>query len=251
MSNYSEVKRKHYRFPAFSDEEGVKMPQKQRSLFSKEPDNFSKDTVIDYQNLFAKTSDLPEMSTENSRTLRRSRKETLEKQGLTINQQEELNKHRQHLPDYSKKIPVETDSIGRTSLFGKEPRTSSLKTGLPKNDSGDSIKKQYSGRSYFVPKYIPASVIPDKKAGEISQEELMASMTKPQDSFLLFDTETTAYDEKKDHQVVDKDSGSFVNEKGEGTKHKSILERGLSGLIADEAEVAKKNSYFQKKIKKD
>ncbi len=52
-------------------------------------------------------------------------------------------------------------------------------------------------RSYFVPKYVPASIIPDPRESKISEDHLIESMKKTDDSYLLFDTEPTPYQEKE------------------------------------------------------
>lgn len=265
MSNYSDISRKHYRFPAYKDDEGVKIQREEkRNLFAHDRSwLITEEKVGERQpepvdrrreSAFSKRTEATE------RTLRRSRRETLEKQGLTINQKKELKKHRDNLPDYSRKTPVEVDAAGRTSLFGKEPRTSSLRnpSGKGEHASGEgSLKRQYSGRSYFVPKYIPASVIPDKKAGAISKAELLAAMEKPKDSFLTFDNETAAYQEKKEDtpsvskfpaEEISADSAHEGQAAANGSeRRRSVLDRSLSGMIEEEAEVADKNSYFKRK----
>ena len=264
MSNYSDIKRKHYRFPAYQDDEGVKIQRgAKRNLFAKDRSWLLTDeAALSHRESRdeSPSSSFISRKSEPDRSLRRSRKETLEKQGLTISQKEELKKHRENLPDYSKKTAVETDAVGRTSLFGKEPRKSSLHntaTGRQEATAEDSVKRQYSGRSYFMPKYIPASVIPDKKAGEISQAEVMAAMAKAEDSYLTFDTEVAAYQEKKaqepsvrkfpaeEHKAVNSTVDNQPKESGLSEKRHSVLDRGLQGLI-EEASDTDKNGYFNR-----
>lgn len=257
MNNYNEIKRKNYRFPAYDDQEGVKIQREgKRNLFANDRSWLTPNKTADYKAATSRQSVdktqpvgakvQPVTKEEDERTLRRSRKETLDKQGLTIRQQTELKKHRDNLPDYSKKIAPETDAVGRTSLFGKEPRTSSLRNTSAQNTES-TIKREYSGRSYFVPKYIPASVLPDEETGEkIGKEELLASLKKPQDSYLMFDQEPAAFQEKRNEEPsVKKFPTEEINE--EPAKRKSILERGLQGLIQDEALSAKNKGYFNKK----
>lgn len=267
MSNYSDIRRKHYRFPAYNDDEGVKIQREEkRNLFAndrswlitdeKDFDRQPDPVERKRESAFSKRSEAPD------RTLRRSRRETMDKQGLTINQKKELKKHRDNLPDYSRKAPVEVDAVGRTSLFGKEPRTSSLRnptTRAERSGADGSLKRQYSGRSYFVPKYIPASVIPEKKEGEVSKAELLASMEKPKENFLTFDTEAAAYQEKKEdapsvskfpaEEVVNTKNTSADSKRetvSSDERRRSVLDRSLSGMI-EEADNSDKNGYFSRK----
>lgn len=252
MNNYNEIKRKNYRFPAYDDNEGVKLQREgKRNLFANDrswltPNATTTSTNQGQEATVAKTAESKE-----ERTLRRSRKETLDKQGLTIRQQTELQKHRDNLPDYSKKITAETDAVGRTSLFGKEPRKSSLRNPSPAKKTDESLKREYSGRSYFVPKYIPASVIPDESndnQGSISSDELLSSLKKTQDSYLVFDQEVSAYQEKRNEDpTVKKFPATEVTDQEPATKRKGILERGLQGLIHDETVTPKNKGYFTKK----
>ncbi len=55
-------------------------------------------------------------------------------------------------------------------------------------------------RSYFVPKYVPASIIPDPRESKISEDHLIESMKKTDDSYLFFDTEPTPYQEKRNDE---------------------------------------------------
>lgn len=254
MSNYNEIKRKNYRFPAYDDNEGVKLHREgKRNLFANDRSWLTPNTAASSKsaNTVADTANSRSTDTQDERTLRRSRKETLDKQGLTIRQQTELQKHRDNLPDYSKKITTETDAVGRTSLFGKDPRKSALRNPATPKKTDDSLKREYSGRSYFVPKYIPASVLPDEsnsKDSGVTSEELLTSLKKPQDSYLMFDQEVSAYQEKrKEDPTVKKFPATEVNEEEPATKRKGILERGLQGLIHDETVNPKNKGYFTKK----
>lgn len=253
MNNYNEIKRKNYRFPAYDDKEGVKLHREgKRNLFANDRSWLTpRKTTTDATPVQEAT--VPSRSAasdKEERTLRRSRKETLDKQGLTIRQKTELQKHRDNLPDYSKKITAETDAVGRTSLFGKEPRKSALRNPATPKKTDESLKREYSGRSYFVPKYIPASVLPDESDSKekVSSEELLSSLKKPQDSYLMFDQEVSAYQEKRNEDpTVKKFPATEVAEEEPATKRKGILERGLQGLINDETVTPKNKGYFTKK----
>ncbi|WP_122645163.1 hypothetical protein [Enterococcus mediterraneensis] len=255
MSNFLEIKRKHFRFPAFSDEEGVKIQRESKRKLSYGDDWILTETAKEtesYQGYSSFQTGYPESHEE--RALRRSRKATAEKQGHTVRQQEELKKHRENLPDYNKRIQPEPTATGRTSLFGENQRRSTYKVkNKPQEKAENTVKKEYSGRSYFVPKYIPASIIPDEKKDDISQEALIEAMSKPQASYLLFDTEPAAYQEKKDtdpsvrkfnHSEVQMTRSQYRRSAKE-EKKRSILDRSLKGMIEDGANELPKNGYFK------
>ena len=101
-----------------------------------------------------------------------------------------------------------------------------------------------------MPKYIPASVLPDEsdRKEKVSSEELLSSLKKPQDSYLMFDQEVSAYQEKRNEDpTVKKFPATEVAEEEPATKRKGILERGLQGLINDETVTPKNKGYFTKK----
>lgn len=256
MGNFLEIKRKHYRFPAYSDEEGVKIQRENKRHLSKTddwiltkiPDNHESNRG--YQ---SSQSDYPEVHNPD-RTLRRSRKMTAEKQGHSVRQQEELKKHRENLPDYGKKQAPEPSLTGKTSLFGEEHRRSTYKVKTkPQEKMESTVKREYSGRSYFVPKYIPASIIPDQKQSDVPEDELLQSMNKPRESYLLFDTEPTAYQEKNDldpsvrkfnHSEVTMTRGQYRRTSKE-EKKRSVLDRSLKGLIEDGEQELGRSGYFK------
>lgn len=262
MSNYSDIKRKHFRFPAYNDDEGVKIPREnKRNLFSRGDDwliNKNADGAQSKANYVPPRHSVFDDNTNQERAIRRSRKATNEKQGHTLQQQEELKKHRQNLPDYTKRVIPEPNLAGKTDLFGREQIRSTYKVQSKQQKQTDaaSLKRQYSGRSYFVPKYIPASVIPEEKKTDISQSELAASMKKDQDSYLTFDMEPAAYQEKKvDDPSVRKfnhtEAGSVSMTRSQyrkaapEEKKRQVLDRSLQGLIEEEQkEFDDPNGYF-------
>lgn len=50
--------------------------------------------------------------------------------------------------------------------------------------------------SYFVPKYIPASVIPEEQEPSFTEEELLKAMKKDRRSYVILDDEPTAFQVK-------------------------------------------------------
>ena len=258
MGKYTDIKRKHYRFPVYDDNEDVKIQKEKRNLFAKDRSWLLTDETEHNGTSFytpPKKSVLKSDQLKEERALRRSRKATAAKQGHTLAQEEELKKHRANLPDYSKKIKPETDLAGRTSLFGKEYKRSTYKV---KNDTSapekSTVKRYSGGRSYFVPKYIPASLISDEKKEIVNETELLASLSKNKDQYLLFDHEPAAFQEKRaDDPTVEKfyhdedlkiEEATSNSEAKQGKKGK-VLERDLKGLIEDGQSEGRRSSYFE------
>lgn len=191
-----EIRRKHFRFPAYDDELGVKLTsEKKRVLFDGQEDLLTEQN----QHPFEQMNEFHFTNT-NTEQVRRKRRAT---NGLkSAPRKENLEKHKEKLPDYTGHHQSELTSTGRKKLFGEssrpvrqsETRTESRNT--MRNSSVDT-KVQ---RSYFVPKYVPASIIPDPRESKISEEHLIESMKKTDDSYLLFDTEPTPYQEKRNDE---------------------------------------------------
>ncbi|KAF1297717.1 hypothetical protein BAU15_13205 [Enterococcus sp. JM4C] len=249
MENNPNIKRKHFRFPAYDDESGVKLEsENRRVLFGNEEDFITA----------AKSGEADE------RGVRRSHKMTNEKQGHSIQQKEELAKHKANLPDYNKPRKTEITPTGKQKLFGEQHKHAA---NLTKNRTSEhrsepmrASKKNYSGRSYFVPKYIPASIIPDEPTGTVQEDELLRSMKKSEQSFLMFDTEPAAFQERSDEdpsvkkfnksgspevKINRKEYKKMDKPKGGAKKGHSILDRSLTGLIEEESTDLGKNSYFK------
>ena len=51
-----------------------------------------------------------------------------------------------------------------------------------------SVDTKVRERSYFVPKYVPASIIPDPRESKISEEHLIESMKKTDASVFFIDS---------------------------------------------------------------
>lgn len=186
MVNSTQVKRKHFRFPAYDDAVGVKLtPEKKRSLFQEETTSQPTQPMdSDGLNVVNK----PARSTE-IRNHSQSKKA-------------ELAKHKSNLPKHTAPHEARGRNTGlkkKTSLFGSRPNRNNYDFRSKEQSAikKTSISKNYSydERSYFVPKYIPASVIPEEQGAHFTEEELMSAMKKNTNSYLLFD------DEPADFQV--------------------------------------------------
>lgn len=246
MANFDDIKRKHFRFPAYSDDTGVKIQSERKYPSFSTDENW----IMTEEDPSAKV--YRNEKTE-ARSLRRSPKVSHEKAGQSIQQREELKRHKENLPDYAKKYQTEVTPTGKKRLFG-DTGQSSFKVNERKAEpspSNKSLKREYSGRSYFVPKYIPASMIPDEPAKDVSNQELLDSMKK--DSYLMFDTEPTAFQDRKDSDpAVSKFkqpssvamSRSQYREQTKNEKKKTILDRSLKGLIEDESTENGAQGYF-------
>lgn len=191
MNDYTDIKRNHFRFPAFSDEEGVKL---QDATFRK-PFSFEEDWILTDEDIDRKANRQNKINTS-----RRGNKTIAHKAGHSVKQMEELKKHRENLPTYSRHSKVEVSSTGKKNLFGSnhlhatykvrnEKETPAIHAKPPKTDT---FKK-----SVFEPTYIPASLVTDKKE-EVDQDQLMNSMRKSKDSYMLFDTESAPYQVKQE-----------------------------------------------------
>lgn len=283
MENSVNIKRKHARFPAFDDETGVKIQREGRvRMFSN-----TEPLIISPQ--YTDTDD--SSSEEDQRSLRRHTRIANKKAGHTPEQQRELEKHRSNLPDYGKAYHrvAKTSPTGRRNLFGetkgrtsyivrKKEITPHIDHDIPYVDKQifdseeDAISQTSVGipsrpqKKRFVPSYVPASVIPDKDENAISQEEILAAVKKDANSYLLFDTEPTAYQvkEREEEPSVQKFHGAEKSHvkmtRGEYKKmgkkkglfepkdssKKTILERSLSGLIEEDSSDLDNNGYFPK-----
>ncbi|WYJ98744.1 hypothetical protein DOK67_0003073 [Enterococcus sp. DIV0212c] len=201
MENPTQIKRKHFRFPAYDDELGVKLiSENKRTLFQDEPvmtKTTSQTTPHTTQNHSAPVIDpitvQPVLSKQPAQT---------NNQHVTHSQEqmEELARHKSNLPNYMMTHNKPSTTKQKTNLFGNMPKRSSYGFGsqqMPnKNKAAFSKDFTYDTRSYFVPKYIPASVIPEEKAPILTEHELAESMKKDQSSYLLFDDEPAAFQVK-------------------------------------------------------
>lgn len=249
MADYTDIKRKHDRFPVYSDGDGVKLVTEDRQPFSE--GNWILTAEEDESVLRKKDP------SETDRAFRRTERTSQEKMGQTVQQKEELKRHRENLPDYTKKHENEVKVSGKKQLFGEQKSHQQAIRNEPKQVISPSLKKEYSGRSYFVPKYIPASSIPDKEEKLVSDHELMQSMQKKDDQYLYFDTEISAFEQKREgspavqkfnvpepEETIHMTRNQFKNVKKNNAGKTPILDRSLQGMIDEESADFDSNGYF-------
>ncbi len=235
-----EIRRKHFRFPAYDDTTGVKLEKKEKRILFDGQDELL--TELTKQPMFEQMQEF-HFSDDSVKEQRKRRKVGQSKQPTVA--RENLEKYKDRLPDY----PVHK-GLGR-SLSKDSNQVSSVKTPRRSNqesqtDVPSTTKRE---RSYFVPKYVPASIISEPKEQTISDNELIQSMKKTEDSYLLFDNEPVPYQEKKaDEPSVKPFHKSEKNAPEQSKKERGhgILERSLQGLIEDQGNSLGENSYFKK-----
>lgn len=229
----TEIKRKHFRFPAYDDHIGVKLKNENRRVLFDGQDDLMTDTSD--KPLFEQIN---EFHFEDYSKNEKNPHSTVNVRHAST-QKANLAKHKQNLPDYRQSKKTQTKRNSQTN-FGytrhaspSEQRPTQEKT----NKSRSVFNRSGRERSYFVPKYVPASIIPDPKKNKISEEELLASIKKEKNAYLLFETENTPYDGKQ---------GVKMNqEKSSSKKTHGVLDRSLEGLINDQGNSLKGNGYFQ------
>ncbi|MBL1225652.1 hypothetical protein [Enterococcus sp. BWR-S5] len=208
MGNPAQVTRKHFRFPAYDDQVGVKLATgSRRQLFQNEPllNERGNLTGNGYQE-FEPTMMNKNVPTNTATAAPKKPAAVDQKQVHTKAQQEELKKHKLNLPDYSTNHSRVIEPQKKPNLFGnmhKQSKETFEASSFGKRTTGRKItnfndsKKMES--SYFVPTYVPASVIPDEvpELTEISDQELLAAMKKDSTSYLILDNEDTLFREKK------------------------------------------------------
>lgn len=199
MENPTQVKRKHFRFPAYDDEVGVKLtPINKRKLFQNDP-VINRSVEAEVQTLEKVTEPMDPVPGQVQ--INREKQPTeLNKLHINHSQQqvEELAKHKSNLPNYT--ASWTTSIKKKNNLFGdmhkKKPSDYRNKEAIKTNKHFTSTNYNYDARSYFVPKYIPASVITDEKGPDVSEQDLVEAMKKDQNSYLLFDEEPVPFQEK-------------------------------------------------------
>lgn len=235
-----EIRRKHFRFPAYDDVTGVKLPKKEKRVLFDGHDELL--TEIIKQPMFEPMQEF-HFAEDSEKEQRKRRKVGHSKKTTVV--KEDLEKYKEHLPDYTghkevgKTLPKTQNrsfSTTRSSNEGRTRRTT-------------ETHRTRRERSYFVPKYVPASIISEPKEQTIPDSELIQSMKKTEDSYLLFDNEQVPYQEKK----VDEPSVKPFHKAEKSTPEQSkkershgILERSLQGLIEDQGNSLGENSYFKK-----
>lgn len=197
MENPAQIKRKHFRFPAYDDEVGVKLTsENKRNLFQEEP-MLNKNTTQTQQSSPIMDPVTIQPAAPQSKQVKQTKNQYVMQDQK---QMEELVRHKTNLPNYMMSHNKVTTPKQKPNLFGTMPKKSEYSNGF-KRSNGSNKKAAtrdytYDSRSYFVPKYIPASVIPESSTPALSEQELAHAMKKDQNTYLLFDDEPAAFQVK-------------------------------------------------------
>ncbi|WP_061840492.1 hypothetical protein [Tetragenococcus halophilus] len=232
MKDINQIKRKHSRFPAFSDETGVKLQSEKNhpSFSNDEPWILTEDNDAPLTKTLLKQN-------KKKRGIRRSKKVSQEKTGLTKYEENELKEHKKHLPDYSAK---------HNSSFGSTYTHATAKNESPT----DSLQRKNNRRSYFASKYVPATEANNKNEHKKSEKELLNSLKKSQEDYLMFETDDTNLKSKdnSDVRIHKYDQNELSNREQTKAKNKKagILNRSLKGMIEEDTNDLKENGYFEK-----
>lgn len=230
----NDIRRKHFRFPAFDDESGVKIQKEERVLFGGEDDILT-------------THDVEE---DIEKYIRRTRKSTAKKAGQSLKQRENLEHHRQNLPNYDKHRSFSNDSAQpKRNLFEEknkeETKSNETRKIVKTKKSVPTIERPQQVRS-FKPKYIPASVIPDDDKNAVTQEELYRAMYKPGPDYLLFDTGYKPYQDEAEqvNKFPEESIAQLLDAEPETPKKNARLERSLKGIMSESQQTLEKTKYF-------
>jgi hypothetical protein len=246
--------RKHFRFPAFNDFEGVKIKHQTNAevtpLFvEKEPPKqppLSVPTVEKEPEQLLRVKEkkdlaIPTVNIDKDKSFRRLHKASTDKGGQTIKQHDELSRHRSNLPIYDEEeraIPG-LDHAHRSNLFNGE------KAAFARKKKDSPVSERASARTKT----------------EQEKHELLASMTKPKDSFLLFDKEQPAFQAKNEADpTVHRFNGSEVKglveeelpaiektvKKAHPAKTAGRLDRSLKGLLDEDSHGIENSKFFNK-----
>ncbi|OEG10834.1 hypothetical protein [Enterococcus ureasiticus] len=201
MENPTQIKRKHFRFPAYDDDLGVKLvSENKRTLFQEEPMLTNMGTQTPKQTVKQQSSPVIDPISVQPMLQKQSTQTNNQHVSHSQEQVAELARHKSNLPNYMMTHNKTTSPKQKSNLFGNMPKRSSYGFGSQqspnKNKAAFSKDFTYDTRSYFVPKYIPASVIPEEKKPTLTEQELADAMKKDQNSYLLFDDEPAAFQVK-------------------------------------------------------
>lgn len=250
-----EIKRKHFRFPAYDDETGVKLNTESNRVLFDGVDDLMNQTDQHPQQRYGRTKEFHFDESEREQTRQRKQRRTISDAAKVAPRQEKLEHYKENLPEYGKHYQPKTTSTGRKKLFGEKNQVQATQQVVsPARSTKSSTTSNFTHeRSYFVPKFIPASIIPDPRETQVTENELIQSMKKEKDAYLLFDTEPTLYQEKKGDKTVktfhkgeEETAVKATNKKTtKAKKAHGVLERSLHGLIEDQGNSLTENSYFK------
>ncbi|MBO0482062.1 hypothetical protein [Candidatus Enterococcus courvalinii] len=250
-----EIKRKHFRFPAYDDETGVKLSTESNRVLFDGVDDLMNQTDQHPQQRYGRTKEFHFDESEREQTRQKKQRRTMSETTKVAPRQEKLERYKESLPEYGKHYQPKTSPTGQKKLFGEKNhvQTNQSVTSPARSTKSSKTNNVTHERSYFVPKFIPASIIPDPRETQVTENELIQSMKKTEDAYLLFDTESTPYQEKKGDKTVksfhkgeEETAVKTTNKKTtKAKKAHGVLERSLHGLIEDQGNSLKENSYFK------
>lgn len=268
----SSDKRKHFRFPVYDDEAGVKLNRRTKKqetrdrLYSSSADNVVLDPVemVAEPDFFGEDG-LPEIEVERAKPSRAVQQQIIRKPvPKQVNRQPERrvepkleykqDKRQVSLEDEDVSIKKMDDQVyAQPSKQEYKAPQSTFSNKLYEADQNGQAKyrKRYSGKKpfkssynlpgenskdYFKPKYIPASLIEDEppKFNEKESSELIEDLRKAsQENMFLINEQQ----EQMSH------SNEETKKEGQPKKHQR-LEKSLSGIIEDESSQHLDNYYF-------
>lgn len=263
-------KRKNYRFPAFDDDGGVKLPKTSgRVLFGDEFKTVFSDSISNPEPI--KTS-VPVEPTYEERYF------THEPERVAQVVTKEADFSYQGPPIKESVVEVKKPVFYSDHRASLEKKLQEEKK-VDERSTSNAQPGKYKGRSYFVPKHIPSSIIPVEVSPSYSRQELLDRMKKPKSSYIVMEEETDRafqYDEiekkeissfevkdekndipftrrefkklKKEQVGVKEDNNTPAFTKKQQTEKNanknSRLEKSLSGIMNDETTQSKSNKYF-------
>lgn len=259
MRDETNVKRKHFRFPAYDDQEGVKLQnENRRVLFDGEDDILTSYETGQFEH---------EKGFDDRKAMRRNPKIAQEKAGQSLKQREELARHKANLPDYNRQHTMETTPTGKQNLFGGQHQHVSYQVKEEERRKRENYRPDRSkllAKEKFVPTHVPKSIIPDPEENQVDDNELLSAMQKDPTSYLVLDTEESLYQEKaveepsvkkfnrtieepvamtrSEYRKMEKEQTPYDAKKA---KNRGIMDRSLKGLIEEEEQNPKNTSYFQ------
>lgn len=260
-----EDKRRHFRFPAFDDVEGVKLNEGEgRVLFENEYDNvFKKETASGFD-MTRRTSpgryhDIPENITLESKP------GTFDENKLQKRKEEDTS--RKALLNYQGPPIKKTFKEMNKPMF-RQGYVSCLEKKKAR-ESGEPLREQryipahqqkHQPTKRFVPTHIPKSMIPDDHKEHVSKTDLLASMKKNEKNYLLIDDSDQPFKEhpiqkkyvspkrsqKTEVPFAKRETHELDEKKNPKMKESSHrLEKSLSGIMEEAVAQPVQNKYFE------
>lgn len=243
---------RNFRFPAFSDESGVKLPssREQENFLAQDLPAITKKEILNTTTHEEKTLDEPPITQATDVVWDQERKSQPTQsrthfpstaQSKPVFSGEKVSKNAATSLPHKRQFPLVKNEGG---LGGKEENFSSQA-----NEKSAKVlfTKEVRKRSYFVPKYIPASLIEEEKTPVVSQEELLKSLEKKNESYLLFSKNNLLAEENADGiipETLKKAAEEAPKDLAEEGKKRGVLEKSLKGIFEEE-QTPFYNRYFE------